>query len=98
MLCEDCECCSCQGAARLRRERDEHLKTSERLREERNQRQEDLDEEKQTVRRLRSERDAAVEELRRPRELIAQGKPPTQKDGPKKTHRGKRAAKVPTKG
>ena len=95
MPCEVCERCSCQGAARLRRERDEHQKTSERLRGERNQLQEDLDEETNTARRLLSERDTAVDELRRVQDLIAKGKPPSQRDTPKKTHRGKRAAKVP---
>ena len=98
MPCKDCERCGCQGAARLRGVRDEHQKTSKRLPEERNQRQEDLDEEKKTVQRLHPERNAAVEELRRLRELIAQRKLQTQRDQPKKTHPGKRAAKVQTKG
>ena len=95
MPCGDCERCTCQGAARLRRERHEHQKTSERLRGERNQLQEDLDEETNTARRLRSERDTAVDELCRLQDLIAKGKPPSQRDTPKKTHHGKRADKVP---
>ena len=44
--------------------------------------------------RLRSERDAAAAELQKLKELISQGKPPRQKEGPRKTHRGVRAMKA----
>ena len=56
----------------------------QRLRGEGDDKRQAVQELEKTVVRLRSERDAAAAELQKLKQLISQGKPPRQKEGPRK--------------
>ena len=86
MPCTDCEECKCGGAGRLRGEPEE-------LRHENKKLQVEIEELEKTLRRVGRERDDPVTEEKSLRAAIAAGKPPSQRTGPKKTHRGTRSAK-----